>query len=123
MLYSLDTNSVINWIPHADDYERWRGRLTAAEYDAIVDELSSRIEGTEIQTSSWIPGADWSGTAFDPIYQRACLQNPIHAAQFFGLILWDVFRQRPDEYWAFGRYKKGDIPIAGLTYFRVNPQL
>ena len=39
-----------------------------------------------------------------------------------GLILWDVFRQR-DDYWAFGRYKEGDVPIAGLTYFSVNPQL
>ena len=66
MLYSLDTGSVIDWIPHAVDYRRWRDRLTDAEHDAIVEELSSRIDGTEIQTSSWIPGADWSGTVFNP---------------------------------------------------------
>jgi hypothetical protein len=92
------------------------------EYNAIVDELASRIEGTEIQTSSWIPGADWSGTVFHPIYETACLENPVHAAQFFGLTLWDTFRRRPD-WWAFGRYSKGDIPIAGLTYFRVDPRV
>jgi hypothetical protein len=79
MLYSLDTNSEVDWIPHPDDYKRWKKLLSAAEYDASVAELRSRISGTEIQTSSWIPGADWSSTVFNPIYEKACLYNPVHA--------------------------------------------
>ena len=58
-----------------------------------------------------------------PFMRQPARRIPVHAAQFFGLILWNVFRERADEYWAFGRYKKGDIPIAGLTYFRVDPHL
>ena len=68
MLYSLDSGSEITSIPHRHDFDRWRRGLSDSEYKAIVDELNSRINGTEIQTSSWMPGADWAGTVFEPIY-------------------------------------------------------
>ncbi len=55
MLYSIESNSEITHIPHRRDFERWRSHLNDDEYQAIVEELNSRIEGTEIQTSSWIP--------------------------------------------------------------------
>lgn len=32
--------------------------------------------------------------------------------------MWCYFRDRNDV-WAFGRYKKGEIPIRGLTYFKI----
>jgi hypothetical protein len=120
MLYALDSGTQITAIPHVTDFRRWRRGLTNAEYDAIADELHSRIDGTEVQTSSWIPGADWSDTVFNPIYERACNRDPRAAAKFFGLIVWDTFMRHPD-WWAFGRYEKDGVPIEGLTYFKINP--
>lgn len=122
MLYSIDSGEIIKEIPHKKDYLRWRSRLTEAEYQAIVDELNSRIDGGEIHTSSWIPGDDWAGSVFDPIYQKACDQNPSESGLCFGLFLWVVLHEH-DETWAFGRYEKDGIPINGLTYFKVKIDL
>lgn len=119
MLYSIDSDDYISSIPHRRDYDRWRRGITDAEYQAIYDELNSRISGSEIETSSWIPGSDWTGTVFQPIYEKACQYDEGAAAKFFGLILWRVVMEH-EEVWAFGRYKLGDIPIEGLTYFRID---
>ena len=120
MLYSIDSNSEITSIPHRREYNRWRSRLSDSEYQAILDELNNRIDGTEIQTSSWIPGSDWSGTVFQPIYERACEFSETSSGLFFGLIVWVVFMERP-EWWSFGRYKKDGVSIKGITYFKISP--
>ena len=119
MLYSVDVGEYVNYIPHEKDFKSWRGRLTDAEYNAIVDELNTLIAGDEIHTSSWIPGSDWSGTVYDPIYRKACLQNPETSGLCFGLFLW-VAIQNHAEVWGFGRYEKNGTPINGMTYFRLN---
>ncbi|MDZ7753239.1 MAG: hypothetical protein U5S82_16685 [Gammaproteobacteria bacterium] len=115
MLFSIDSNSEITSIPHHRDYERWRSRLTVEQYAASIEELNRRIEGAEIKTSSWIPGADWTETVFQPIYDVACIEDQDAAACFFGLIVWDTFMQH-SEWWSFGRYEKNGFPIEGLTY-------
>ena len=120
MLFDIDTRKEINRIPHHAEYETWKNRLEQLDpkaFQKIVDELNSRVSGGKVHTSSWIPGSNWSGTAFQPIYD-AC-QDQESAAKFFGLILWEVMRKRKGEAWSFGRYEKDGIPIEGLTYFRV----
>jgi hypothetical protein len=70
MLYSLDSSGPdqkVTSIPHQNDFDTWRGRLTDEEYQAIYDNLHARISESEIETSSWIPGSDWTGTVFQPI--------------------------------------------------------
>ena len=119
MLYSIDTESEITKIPHKRDYDRWHSRLSDDEYNAIYDKLKHRIFGSKIETSSWIPGNDWTGTEYQPIYDKACNQDENASAKFFGLILWHVVMEH-DECWSFGRYQLGDIPIDGLTYFRID---
>ena len=119
MLYSIDKNEYIREIPYAENYQRWRSRLTEVEYEAIVVELNGLLNGDEIVTSSWIPGNDWSNTVYDPIYQKSCDQNPNESGMCFGLFLWVVIQSHP-EVWAFGRYEKDGIPINGLTYFRID---
>lgn len=119
MLYSTDSNSYIDRIPHCEDYDRWRSRISDDDYQAIYDELRSRISGSEIQTSSWTPGKDWRGTVFQPIYEDACNRDPDASAKFFGLILWHVVMEH-EEAWSFGRYQLHDVPIEGLTYFRID---
>ena len=118
MLYSIDSCSYIKSIPHRQEFDLWRRGLSGAEYQAIADELNDRIEGGEIHTSSWIPGADWSDTVFEPIYEKACRRNQQASAKFFGLILWAVLLDREDV-WAFGRYEKNGTPIEGMTYFKL----
>jgi len=119
MLYSLDRFQLVTTVPHNREFVAWTSRLSAAEIKAIKDELNHRINGSEVQTSSWIPGSNWTGTVFQPIYEKACLKNVDAAAMCFGLILWQVMMERPEE-WSFGRYKLKDIPIEGLTYFRID---
>jgi hypothetical protein len=116
MLISLNTLKPITRIPHRTEYERWQAGLSRSERDAILEELDRRIDDSEVRTSSWLPGADWSGTVFQPIYDRACNRNPDAAALCFGLMLWEVMQRRPER-WAFGRYELEDVPIEGLTYF------
>ena len=120
MLWSIDSNEEITGIPYRKDYDRWRSGISDDEHRAIIDDLAGRIHGTEVQTSSWIPGDDWTDTVFDPIYSKACGNDPVASAKFFGLLLWEVMLN-DDAYWAFGRYEKDGIPIEGLTYFKVNP--
>ena len=117
MLFDIDRNK-IDWIPHHAEYETWTNRLTKYEFKDIKDDLNSRVSEADVHTSSWMPGRDWSGTVFQPIYDRACGQHEESAAKCFGLILWEVMMKR-DKAWCFGRYEKDGVPIEGLTYFRV----
>ena len=119
MLYSLDRLKLVTTVPHQSEFVIWTSRLSAGEMKAIKDELNHRIHGSEVQTSSWIPGSDWTGTAFQPIYEKACQKNVDAAAKCFGLILWQVMMEHPKK-WSFGRYKLQNIPIEGLTYFRID---
>jgi hypothetical protein len=121
MLYSVDSQSYVKTIPHCSDFDIWRSRLSDEEYDAIVNELRSRIECNEIHTSSWIPGSDWTDTVFQPIYEKACRYDPEAAAKFFGLILWAVLLE-DNEVWGFGRYEKNGVSIEGMTYFKLGRQ-
>jgi hypothetical protein len=92
--------------------------MSQAELKAIKAWLNARISTHDIHTSSWIPGSDWTGTVFLPIWEKACLKNVSEAAKCFGLILWEVMMERP-EAWSFGRYKLNEVPIEGMTYFRI----
>ena len=119
MLYSLDRFQVVKTIPHEAEYRRWSSRLSDVEIRAITNELNRKIDKAEIHTSSWMPGSNWGGTVYQPIWETACQKNQDAAAKCFGLILWEVMMKRPDA-WSFGRYKLNEVPIVGLTYFRVD---
>jgi len=122
MLFSIDdTKTPITHIPHEKDFNRWRARLTDHEYASIEAELMARIGDSEVVTSSWIPGNDWSRTAFEPIYTKACEYDETASALCFGLFFW-VCMQRHPRNWSFGRYQKDGIDIRGLTYFQIHPQ-
>ena len=108
MLYSINENRYINRTPHLEEYMSWIGRLSRDEISAIKNELNRRITQDDIHTSSWIPGKDWSGTVFQPIYEKACLRNYKAAGMCFGVILWEVLKER-DDIWGFGKYEKNGI--------------
>lgn len=78
-------------------------QIRKEEYQVIIDELNRRIdENPEVHTAGWIPGHNWDGTVFYPIY-LACNKDKIAAAKFFGIIVFAVFMDRPER-WSLGRY-------------------
>lgn len=119
MIVDLNSGKEINNIPHAKHYDLIRNRLSAKEYDAIIEELNKRIDETtgEVVTSSWIPGANWNGTAFQAIYDKAANENFDLAGLFFGLIVWVVFKERPEK-WTYVKYSDEESGIRGTTYFK-----
>jgi hypothetical protein len=116
-LFDLETRKRVMRVPFADVYALIRRRLAQAEIDAIWDVLNAKIDGDEIHTAGWMPGADWSGTVYWPIYEKAARYNVDLAGRLFGLMVWDVFMHRPEN-WITGRFEKDGEPIGSRTYFR-----
>lgn len=117
MLFNIDTGKLVTKDPHKDNFKTWRDRLSDTEFNAIVNQLNSLIDKDEIHTSSWMPGNDWTGTVYEPIYTKACNCDENLSGMCFGLFVWYVFKERPDE-WYHGKFENNGIPIGGMTYFR-----
>ena len=83
---------------------------------AILEALNEKIDQNDINTAGWLPGHDWTGTVFEPIYD-ACGKNVTQAGMFFGLIVFDLLMNREDRVWGFGRFEKDGKQIASMTYF------
>ena len=88
MLYSLDKMEHITKVPHRREYDLWLSRLSADEIQAIKAKLNSLIAKGEVHTSSWMPGNDWTGTVYQPIWEKACKKSVSEAVKCFGLMLW-----------------------------------
>lgn len=118
VLRKIDDCGIIDYIPHNDEFETWKSRLTREQIGEIKDEINSLIGGDEVKTSSWMPGNDWENTPFNSIYENACQMNVTTSGLCFGLFVWEVMMEREED-WAFGRFEKAGIPIKGLTYFKI----
>ncbi|WDL98491.1 hypothetical protein [Alicyclobacillus sp. ALC3] len=120
MIIDVESGKVLDTVPHAREYRVWV-KLLNNKYPGALDVIRSHLndiaDSNDVLTSSWIPGSDWHGTIFEPLY-HACLQNEVQAAQFYGLVLYEVMINR-HESWGYGRYTTADgRQIRGLTYFR-----
>lgn len=118
MLIALMSRRQITQVPYAAYYKRCTKKLTL-EIKAIKAELNRMIDGSDIHTAGWMPGVDWRGTPFQAIHEKATGCDPTLAARLFGLIVWEVFMERP-ETWTSGRFEKDGEPIGSRTYFRVD---
>lgn len=120
MLIDIDTGKEITKMPFGADFERFRKRLSTEEFDAIVLKVNELVDaaGADIATAGWLPGRDWTGTVFDPIYSKAARMDYHTAALFFGLIVWYTIMHRPER-WGSGRYEKDGRDIGSRTYFRL----
>lgn len=119
MLYSVDTGKYVEKLPHKKEFDQWMKKLSPSDYQKVIDTLNQKVDMSDINTSSWIPGNDWTGTVYEPLY-RACGNNKDASGLFFGLIFFDLLMRREDAVWGFGRYEKDGIPIRGTTYFLLN---
>lgn len=93
-------------------------RLSDADQLAIRSALDARIAGRRIETSSWIPGADWTGTPYQPIYDDAARQNFDLAARIFGLFVWEAFERHSDD-WYTERFSMGTDEDRFRVYFKL----
>jgi hypothetical protein len=93
-------------------------QMTPEEIREIKEALNEMIDGDEIHTAGWMPGSDWRGTPFQAIYEKAARHSFSAAAQCFGLMVWEVFMERPEK-WTSGRFEKDGEEIGSRTYFRI----
>ena len=71
LLVDFWTDKPIKEVPFKTQYAEWMGRLSPQQIRDIKAELNALIDGTEVNTSSWMPGEDWTGTPYEPIYTKA----------------------------------------------------
>jgi hypothetical protein len=117
LLIDMMTGKPITHVPYEAEYRRYMSAMMPSEIAAIKATLNEMIDGTEIQTAGWMPGSDWTGTVFEPIYFKAAGQSYTTSAKCFGLMVWEVFLERPER-WTSGRFEKDGEPIGSRTYFR-----
>ncbi len=122
MLVTIDGNCNTKEVEHVArqaDFKGWRAKLTDAEHTAIMEEIGKHMGGKEVEISSFIPGADWTGTPFQPIYDKACAKDFDASRKFFGLLVWE-WMMNDDRTWGFGRYATPKNPnVEGMTYFEI----
>jgi len=116
MIFDIFTKNEIDRIPHKREFDLWRSRLTDSEFNAIVNEINSKITGSEVHTAGWMPGHNWAGTVYEPIYTKACNCDENLSGMCFGLFVWYVFKTRNDG-WYSGKFENNGIPIGSMTYF------
>lgn len=119
MLIDMYSNEEITKIPYRPMFDLLVERLAQEQFKDVVAEIEQRIKdaGNEIVTSSWLPGKNWEGTPFQPIYEIAALRNKEVAAKMFGLMVWYTIQQHPDR-WMSGRFQMDGHDLPGRTYFR-----
>ena len=117
MLNSIEGNKITTvWYKKFfDASKQW---LSDDEYEAMVNELNRIVQknidgGEDIVVAGFIPGSDWSGTVWEPIYTKACGFDFEHAAQFFGLLVCQVLIDRKETWY----FIKQDI-AKSMIYFR-----
>ena len=120
MLIDIESGKEITHVPHSQTFNPLQTCLSLKEFDEVVMHINELIEnaGGEIVTAGWLPGSDWSGTPFLPIYETAAKRNQDLAGKMFGLMVWYTVMKRPER-WGFGRFEKDGREIGSMTYFRL----
>jgi hypothetical protein len=120
MLINIDTGKEIDWVPGRREFDILRRRLSDREFESMVSRINELIDeaGAEIATAGWLPGSDWRGTPFQPIYDKAAPEDFSRSAMFFGQLVWYTVMNRPDR-WGSGRYQVDGRDIGSRTYFRL----
>ncbi len=118
MLLSINSGKRIKTLPHAKEFSHWKSHISDADYLKIINAINKKIDSNTINTAGWIPGNNWTGTVFEPLYY-ACGKNKKHSGMFFGLIVFNTLMNRDDKTWGF--YKSS--AIKSMTYFEIPPAL
>jgi hypothetical protein len=117
MLVDLMSGKAITEVPYGREYRDFTSQLSEDEIKAIRDRLNEMIDDDEIHTAGWMPGSDWTGTVFEPIYSKAARSSYEASARCFGLMVWETFMLHPER-WVSRRFEKDGEEIGCRTYFR-----
>jgi len=117
MLSSIDYD-LVKTVWHKPFFDASKSRLTIEEYQMMIDELNKIVQKSidtknDIVVAGFIPGSDWSGTVWDPIYSKACGHDEEYSAKFFGLLVCQALIDR-EETWYF---IKQDV-ARSMIYFK-----
>ncbi len=94
----------IKVMPHNNEYIAWKKKLTTTEFDAIADEISTLIDGSNGKfVPSW-QDIDWGSNLFNPLI-KACGGDKTLSGMFYGLICWDIIQNRSDV-WTFTKFEQ-----------------
>lgn len=123
-LFRLMDKEPVSKVPYEAEYRAWVKALGPADHAAVMAEFDRLIQervdtqdpDAQILTAGWLPGSDWSGTPWDPIYQKAARQDHVQAALCFGLLCWVAFMNRPER-WIVGKFELDGRAIGSNTYF------
>lgn len=120
MLFSIDSDEPITDIPRRrqEQWNQWLENIPDADYDAIIEAINGYVDNQDCFTSSFIPRAIWGDEPCQPLI-AACGGNEEHAGFFFGLIVWKVMIDHPEQ-WFFKLADKEGDDILGTTYWRRN---
>jgi len=91
--------------------------MSKEEVQGVRAALDERIAGSRIETASSIPGSNWEGTPYQPIYDKAARSNFDLAALMFGLFVWEAF-ERHELGWYTERFSMGGEEDRFRVYFR-----
>jgi len=110
----------ITRLRHRDTYDQFKSNMTDEEFEGIMAALNLMIaqfpEGQQVTTASYIPGDDWTGTLFQPIF-TACKGDLKVAKSFFAQLIWVAFQKHSDD-WMFLRKNSDEDQLLGVTYFK-----
>ena len=120
MLFNVDNGKEVKHMPHKEEWERRMTKLDMADYNAIIGAIHNVLDRVfddkGVVTSSYVPGKDWRGTPYQPIFS-ACGENWDEARLFFGQLFWRAVQLHPEK-WYFVRQERNDDRPIGMTYFR-----
>jgi len=119
MLRDVDTGRPLTKTPYQETFNLF-SRMSPEEIDAARAAINLKIDAAlgdkEILTAGWLPGNDWTDTAYHPIYEKAARRDYELAGRLFGLLVFEVFRERDEEWWT-GRFELDGRAIESRTYF------
>jgi hypothetical protein len=103
-------------IIHQIDYDRWRANLNDTDWEGIIKAVHQVMDRGNVFKSSYLPGSDWTGTPYEPIW-FAVGEDFDQARLFFGLLVWEAVWLHSEE-WHFVRQDDINDEPTGMTYFR-----
>lgn len=123
-LFSItgDGQKKIEKVPHDNINRPIINRISQPQYDTIIEKINRCIDEVvhspnELITAGWIPGNDWTGTEWEPIYTASNFDFG-RAGMVFGALVFEVIMKRP-EAWSLGKYQVDGREIGSTTYFRI----
>ncbi len=117
-LFDLDGKELTN-MPHQAEYDRWMRNLSHEEHRGVISAIHTVLDDARDNNkpvySSYIPGSDWEGTAYWPIY-IACQENRDASRLFYGQLCWEAVQEHEDD-WVVINQKRDDDHPGGKIYF------